>query len=128
MYEYMAVVTGVHDGDTLRMEVDLGFSVHILTPTLNNLPASLRIFGFDAPELGRPDTLGEQALAFVLEWLKANPGPYMIHTIKDHTDKYGRYLVDQVTSIITAKDLIQAEIAAGWLKPYSGQGPKPVWP
>lgn len=128
LYWYKAIITGIHDGDTLRMEIDLGFTVHFLTPSMrSNLPMSLRVAGYDAPELGRADLLGEQARDAMLQWAQDHPGPYMIHTVKDSEDKYGRYLVDTITDIV-GSDLIQSQIALGWLKPYTGSGPKPVWP
>jgi endonuclease YncB( thermonuclease family) len=124
MYEYQGVITGIHDGDTLRMEIDLGFSIHILTPTLNNLPQSLRINGYDAPELGRLDKQGEQARDAFTGLASAHAGPYIVGTVKDHTDKYGRYLVSKIVSV-DGIDLVQAMINLGWLRPYTGSGPKP---
>jgi len=125
---YRANIVSVHDGDTLRMDIDLGFSIHFLTPSLdNNLPMSIRIAGYDAPELNRIDKMGEQARSAVLLWWTNHPGPFMIHTVKDSEDKYGRYLVDAIVDKDGA-DLINSMIALGWLKPYTGQGPKPIWP
>src|SRR2546430_15665120 len=122
LYFYKATITGIHDGDTLRMEIDVGFTIHFLTPSLkSNLPMSLRIFGYDAPELGRPDTLGEQARDSLIAWTQTHPGPYMIHTVKDSEDKYGRYLVDLISDINGA-DAITYQIVSGWLKPYTGSG------
>jgi endonuclease YncB( thermonuclease family) len=40
---YPAVVLEVHDGDTMRLEIDLGFGVHF--------SYSCRVFGINAPEL-----------------------------------------------------------------------------
>src|SRR5439155_15705096 len=93
MYEYQATLVSVHDGDTLRMWVSLGFSIHYLTPE-PTLPPSLRVYGYDAPELGRPDGLGEQARDAVIAWFAANAGPYRLTTIKDRADKYGRILAE----------------------------------
>jgi micrococcal nuclease len=128
VYEYEAKLVSVHDGDTLRMDVDLGFSVHFLTANpAKDLPQSLRVYGYDAPELGRADGLGEKARDAVIAWFAAHPAPYRLHTVKDHSDKYGRYLAD---AIIASDDheLLNDQILAGWLKPYTGSGPKPISP
>jgi len=128
MYEYAANLISVHDGDTLRMSIDCGFSIHFLTPDpAKDLPQSLRVYGYDAPELGRPDKLGEQARDAALAWFAAHPAPYRLHTVKDHSDKYGRYLADAIIAS-DDHDLINDQIVAGWLKPYLGSGPKPTWP
>src|SRR5437762_2178377 len=98
MYEYEASLVAVHDGDTLRMNVDLGFSIHYLTPNpLRELPQSLRVYGYDAPELGRVDRLGEAARDAVIAWFASHPPPYRLQTIKDRGDKYGRILAVAIT-------------------------------
>jgi micrococcal nuclease len=120
MYEYQARVLSVHDGDTMRLDVDLGFNVH-------NINMDMRVSGFDAPELGRSDKLGEIARDAVLAWLASHIGPYLILTRKDQAEKYGRYLLARVLAV-DGHDLIADQIAAGFLKPYSGTGAKPTWP
>lgn len=126
MYEYLASLISVHDGDTLRMSVDLGFSIHYLTPA-ETLPPALRLYGADAPELGRTDGLGEKARDALSAWFADHLGPYRLQTVKDRGDKYGRILA---LAIIAADhhDLIGDLTVAGWLKPYFGVGPKPTWP
>ena len=54
---YPGVVLSWHDGDTCRLDLDLGFSVHLAGQ-------SCRIFGINAPELATPE--GKAALAFAL--------------------------------------------------------------
>jgi len=128
MYEYQTTLVDVHDGDTLRMDVDLGFSVHYLTANpLKDLPQSLRIYGYDAPELGRTDKLGETARDAVIAWFALHPPPYRLQTIKDHIDKYGRILALSITADDN-HELVNDQVIAGYLKPYTGNGPKPVWP
>lgn len=120
MYEYRAVVVAVHDGDTISLDVDCGFDIHIVR-------LEVRLSGVDAPELKRSDQLGEQARDSLSAWLVAHPGPYIAHTEKDHTEKYGRYLLGALTAA-DHRELINDGLAAGWLKFYSGRGLKPVWP
>ncbi len=109
------------------MWVSLGFSIHYLTPE-PTLPPSLRVYGYDAPELGRPDGLGEKARDAMIAWFAANAGPYHLTTIKDRADKYGRILAQAILSADQSHELINDQIAGGWLKPYTGNGPKPTWP
>jgi micrococcal nuclease len=81
MYEYQAVIVSVHDGDTVRADVDLGFS-------LTWRAMDLRLYGINAPELSTPagaparDALIGQVLGKRLT----------IRTVKDRTEKFGRYL------------------------------------
>jgi len=120
MYDYLAGVVSVHDGDTLRLNIDLGFKVH-------NEDMDIRLFGVDAPELKRPDRLGEHSRDALKKWLVDHPGPWVVTTIKDHSEKYGRYLIRTFTAA-DKHELIADQKAGGFLKPYSGDGPKPVWP
>ena len=83
MYEYSATVLSVHDGDTMTVDVDLGFGIHAVH--------KLRLANVNAPEL---DTAaGKDALAWVKQWVATNPGPYILRTKKGReTEKYGRYI------------------------------------
>jgi len=119
-------LVSIHDGDTLRMNVSVGFSIHYLTPEVT-LPPALRFYGYDAPELGRADGLGEQARDALIAWFAQRPGPYELHTYKDRGDKYGRILASAILAS-DGHEVINDMIVAGWLKPYSGSGPKPEWP
>lgn len=92
MYEYVAEVLSIYDGDTVRMRVDLGMDTMV--------KKSLRLNGIDAPEVrGEEKPLGEAAKAWLNDWLVRNcverDGKRLvrIETIKDRTEKYGRYLV-----------------------------------
>lgn len=120
MYEYGATVLSVHDGDTLDLDISMGFRIH-------NIQMVMRLAGVDAPELKRADRLGELSRDSVMTWLIAHPGPYVAHTEKDHAEKYGRILLAGLTAS-DGHELINDQLAAGFLKPYSGFGPKPTWP
>jgi endonuclease YncB( thermonuclease family) len=81
MYTYKAYLERVIDGDTLLVNIDLGFSVFI--------EQRLRLRGLDAPELGTSQ--GNTSKKFVESRLK--DCHFLI--IKTHgSDKYDRYLVD----------------------------------
>lgn len=90
MYEYAAQVVKVVDGDTINVEVDLGFDIDFGMP--------LRFAGINAPEHGTPE--GDAATAYLTQLLQVMPNtgtttnfqPLTIRTVKDHKEKYGRYL------------------------------------
>lgn len=88
MYEYKADVTNVIDGDTLELQIDLGFHVRVIE--------RVRLVGLNAPEMKLAE--GVAAKDAVVDWLFNNPGPYTIYTIKskrgDKQEKYGRYLAE----------------------------------
>ena len=86
MYEYKAFVRKVYDGDTITVDIDLGFDV-----VLKN--QKIRLSRINAPEIRgeqRPDGLkSRDALRSMIgnKWV-------MIKTKKDKKGKYGRWLAD----------------------------------
>lgn len=85
MYEYAGRVTRVVNGDTVYLELDLGFGVWIKLKRA-------RLARIDAPELGTGE--GEAARAALERMLDATFMRVVVRTTKDRTDAYGRYLVD----------------------------------
>ncbi|HIE50317.1 MAG TPA: hypothetical protein EYP85_01040 [Armatimonadetes bacterium] len=84
MYRYKATVVRVVDGDTLDVDVDLGFYVR--------QRMRLRLRGINAPELRGPERArGLEAKAFVAETLSRVPF-VAVRTYK--IGKYGRYIAD----------------------------------
>jgi len=87
MYEYRAFVTAVYDGDTLTVDIDLGFGVVLKKQ-------KLRLKGIDTPELrgGTEETkaLAREARDFVRE--RVLNKPVLLRTFKDKSGKYGRWL------------------------------------
>lgn len=80
-YEYAATAVRVIDGDTVDVDVDLGFSV--------TLRQRLRLLGVNTPERGH---VGWQQAT---DWLRAQcpaGAKLEIRTVKDRTEKYGRML------------------------------------
>jgi micrococcal nuclease len=110
MYEYQARLLQVVDGDTYDLELDLGVET--------SRKIRVRLDGIDAPE--KSTALGKQALAWVTDYFNRLPTWFTVNTIKDKTEKYGRYLV----KVGTMKEDM---IAAGFAKPYDGKGPRPTW-
>jgi endonuclease YncB( thermonuclease family) len=82
---YPAVVLTVHDGDTMRVDLDLGFGIHATD-------FACRVYGINAPELATD--AGKVALAYALTLVK--PGDKV--TVLSHSwDKYGGRFDGQVT-------------------------------
>jgi micrococcal nuclease len=84
MYTYKAHVVSVYDGDTLTVDIDLGFDIHFKD-------MKIRMYGIDTPEIrgtSRPkglisrDALRERILG----------KDVIVRTIRDTQEKYGRYL------------------------------------
>lgn len=95
LYYYRAKVVSVYDGDTMRVDIDLGLSTWIHNE-------KLRLARINAPELrGEEKEKGIAARDFLINLVLDKE--IILETIKDQEEKYGRYL---------------AEI---WLKNESGQ-------
>lgn len=87
MYEYLATITRVVDGDTVHAAVDLGFD------EWRNM--TLRLYGINAPEMGTPE--GQAAKVYLISLLAdydASWLPVLMTTHKDKREKYGRYLAE----------------------------------
>ncbi len=84
MYQYKATVMRVVDGDTVDLNVDLGFRVTVTD--------RFRLYGIDAPELKYPTyDAGKAAALWLTELLPAGTA-VTVETYKPATDKYGRWL------------------------------------
>lgn len=107
-YIYTGRVIRVIDGDTLDVEVDLGFRLTYRTP--------LRLAHINAPEKNTRD--GYAALVFVKEWAGELPLDVYVQTYKPY-DKYGRYLatVQKPSEQYTLNDLL---VQTGHAVPYEG--------
>ena len=93
MYEYHARLLKVVDGDTVDVEVELiNQDVGFETTVIVKRKAKIRLFGIDTPERGQINWA--EATEFAREWFAANvvDGFFWMQTIKDRTEKYGRYL------------------------------------
>jgi micrococcal nuclease len=87
LYHYNAIVRSVYDGDTLRLDIDLGLK----TWELNQ---SCRLRRVDAPEIrGAEKVEGLKAKEAVQELLPTGQ-QVLIRTHLDKAEKYGRLLVD----------------------------------
>jgi micrococcal nuclease len=112
-YIYKAIIRSIYDGDTITVDIDVGFGDW-------KTKRQLRLYGIDAPELRgveRPEGLKARdwirsqlpvGTEFILETVKAKDG-------SDSTEKYGRYLA------VIYKDGVNMNLAmieAGHAIPY----------
>ena len=100
MYEYKAHVVRIVDGDTIVVDISLGFDMK-----MNKV--KLRLYGIDTPETYRPSCNEEKehgmaAKHFVSDMCFGKD--VMIKTYRDKQGKYGRYLADV---IVDGKSLVQ---------------------
>ena len=87
MYEYKCKLVKVVDGDTIDVDIDLGFGVWMQNQRI-------RMYGIDTPESRTSDPIekvyGKAASAFLTKW--KNAGDLTLKTFKDGKGKYGRIL------------------------------------
>lgn len=112
-YRYRARCLRIIDGDTLDVEVDLGFRCHVRTP--------LRLLGVNAPE--RNTDAGRAAIGWVALWISKTGirTDLVIDSAKDGDwsgDKYGRWLA--VVHDEHGRCLNDDLLAAGHAVPMAG--------
>jgi len=87
MYEYKCKIVKVVDGDTVDVDIDLGFGVWMRDQRI-------RLYGIDTPESRTSDAdekvYGLAAKDFVVKW--TNAGDLSLKTFKDDRGKFGRIL------------------------------------
>lgn len=121
-FDHRARVLEVHDGDTVRLAIDLGFRVSVSEP--------FRLLGLDAPELlsANPD---ERAAAVrsrdTLVAILGSMGPLLTvetHVLDEPDGVYGRYLAD----IIAGDTTVSARMLQwGHARPYDGRAKRAPW-
>lgn len=88
MYQYQAEIIKVIDGDTIRADVDLGFSLR--------QKMVFRIYGINTPEIIGPNAAAGLAAKKAVDDLLPVGKVVTINTHKDEKEKYGRFLADVV--------------------------------
>ena len=87
MYEYKCKMVKVVDGDTIDVDIDLGFGVWMRNQRI-------RMHGIDTPESRTRDLeekkYGLAAKEFLIKW--TNAGGLTLKTHKDDRGKFGRIL------------------------------------
>lgn len=113
MYEYKAKVIRVIDGDSLILDIDLGFRTHIEIPA--------RLAHINAPEmLDKDDEKRARAKKAKQKLIELLTDPQVIiRSFKPFkVDKYGRYLVEIINSDGT--NVNQTLMDLGYADPYEG--------
>jgi endonuclease YncB( thermonuclease family) len=90
VFEYQAWLIAHVDGDTIHAGVDLGMDVAT--------QQTLRVYGINAPEMSTPE--GKISAEWVKGWFTAHApdGRFVLQTVKDKREKYGRYLATVISS------------------------------
>lgn len=108
MFEYAAELVSMYDGDTVRLDIDLGLDVWV-----RNVPC--RVNGIDCPEM--KTKAGKEARAFAKEIFPVGT-KVMVKTLKDKREKYGRWLVE--ITLPNGESYASMLVAAGHAKVYFG--------
>ena len=120
-YEYHATVTEVVDGDTITVDIDLGFDVKFRNQRI-------RLLGIDTPESRTKDSVekafGLASKKFVSDFIAACGNEVIVRTyINDSTDdtgreKFGRLLgeiVNPKTKVVLNEELVAKNYAVKYL-------------
>ena len=85
MYKYKAILNRIIDGDTIDVQIDLGFGIQI--------KQRVRLHGINTPETRTLD-LDEKKRGFAAKdrLKELLPREFIIETILNKRDKYGRVL------------------------------------
>ena len=84
LYHYRAQVTEVYDGDTCTIDIDLGLFTWLKSQ-------KVRLNRINAPEMkGADKAAGTKSRDFLRALILGQQ--IILETIKDNTEKYGRYL------------------------------------
>jgi endonuclease YncB( thermonuclease family) len=120
-FTYRAVVRRWYDGDTVYLDVDLGFGAWIHG-------RDFRLLGCNTPEVrgGAAESAAGHAVLSVCRHLAPEGGAVIVTTQKDKRDVYGRFLAR--IRLADGSDLTEHLVAAGYAVAYDGKGRRPSWP
>jgi len=118
MYRYNAKVVRVIDGDTVVLDIDLGFGVTITDE-------SIRMYGINAPESRTRDLVEKEKGLAAKEYIKTllAPGDSVIlrSDLFDKRGKYGRILGTIIVSALGQEMNVNDKmISEGHAVPYFG--------
>ncbi len=86
MYDYMATLVRVIDGDTVDCDIDLGFGVWLKNQRV-------RLYGINTPETRTRDLKEKEAgLAAKARLIELLPEKFVLTSVKDKKGKFGRIL------------------------------------
>jgi len=110
---YLATVTGVTDGDTLKVRVSLWIDLETVT--------AVRLRGIDAPEIrGRCDA--EKTLAVQAKGVLSRQTTQTVLLRNVARDKYNGRVEADVITVPDGRDLARTMLASGLARPYGGGG------
>lgn len=112
MYTYKAHVVSIYDGDTITVDIDLGFDVH-----LKGL--KVRMYGINTPEI-KGATRSKGIVSRDALRSKILDQDIILHTIEDKQEKYGRWLGKVET--IVGEDMNRWMVAYGYAVEYMDTG------
>lgn len=112
MYEYKATVKRIIDGDSLVLDIDLGFYMF-----MNE--TKIRLYGLDTPEMNSEDPLLRLQAIMAIRYLYDNlqvGEKVTIKTVLDKREKYGRLLATVFTKegLNINEGLIQNKLAVSY--------------
>lgn len=99
-YRYRAHVNRVIDGDTYVLDVDLGFRVQAAI--------TVRVFGYDAPEMTGPDKLFGHVAKDAAEALLRKAAVIVVETYKD-ARSFERWVASVYVDGVQVSELLIAE-------------------
>jgi micrococcal nuclease len=121
-YTYNAVVRRVIDGDSIVVDIDLGFKIHISGQTI-------RLAGIDTPESRSKDPK-EKAQGVLstrrLKTLLPVGGSVLIRTDITDLEKYGRLLAEVLKTDGVSVNKVM--IDEGYAVPYTGESKETLKP
>jgi len=116
MYTYNAIVSKVYDGNTITVDIDLGFGIW-------KKKESIRLMGIDTPELRGTFEIEKQKAVEARDFLHSLIMFKPIQIVSHGKDKYGRYLADVFFKNV---NINQHLIIKGYAREYLG-GKKEPW-
>ena len=94
-YEYACRVIRLVDGDTIDLDVDLGFRLRMNDRFRLWHPAGR----FNAPEVrGEETEMGLEATAFATQWIDLYGPDFTVRTHQDRRGGFGRWLADLIAA------------------------------
>ena len=113
MYIYKAKVTNIVDGDTVDVEIDLGFGI--------KMNERIRLYDIDTPEIRTRDlnekARGIAAKDFLTKTLKSYNNNIIIKTHFNKRGKFGRILGELYSPDMTS-NINQLLVTEGHVKQY----------
>jgi micrococcal nuclease len=122
MYEYRAIVKSNHDGDTVTVDVDLGWRVWLHDE-------ALRLNRINTPELNKKEEAEKGRLAkMYLQGVLPEGTEVIVKTMKDKREKYGRMLAEiyLATDVLRLNNINDGIVKHGFGLYWDGSGVRPV--